>query len=214
MESPSARESSDLHDWRSHPEFTVKKARDKLELMWCADVRRKRNEGWKFPKEITAKMKELTKGGTVLHLFGGKADFGVRMDIDPIVKPDIIGDAWLPPFPENSFDTVIMDPPYFSVNAQVRISLFVNAAFIARKQVIWLHTLWVSPAVGLTLDRAWLIRVGDSCTVRCMQLFKRTSRKVRPKMHHPRGAGMKYNRWLAQPQGLPFGEHKNEKGND
>jgi hypothetical protein len=175
-----------------------------VEVLWCASRRRRRHDGWAFPKEIETKIIELAGGNSVLQLFGGKAKFGVRMDIDPRVRPDVIGDAWMPPFAENSFDTVVLDPPYFQLNSQVRISLFMTAARIAARQVIWLHTLWVSPACGLQADRAWLVRVGDSCTVRCLQVFKRTDRRILPMRHISRGPGMKYNRWLIQPQGLPF----------
>lgn len=141
----------------------------------------------------------------MLHLFGGKAKFGTRIDIDSAVRPDVIADAWLPPFGENSFETVILDPPYFSLNSQIRISLFRTAAFVARARVLWFHTLWVSPACGLRLDRAWLVRVGDSHTVRCLQVFTRTERRISPPLHFKRGPAIRYNRWLIQPAGLPFG---------
>jgi tRNA1(Val) A37 N6-methylase TrmN6 len=39
------------------------------------------------------------------------------MDIDPIVEPDIVADAWAPPFGKDSFDVVILDPPYNHINA-------------------------------------------------------------------------------------------------
>jgi len=70
-----------------------------------------------------------------VHLFGGKADFGVRLDIDAAVKPDVIGDAWLPPFAKDSFDCVVLDPPYvgeFRAMSNDRIrGLFRAAAWLA-----------------------------------------------------------------------------------
>lgn len=59
---------------------------------------------------------EITAGQSVLHLFGGQATWGRRLDIDSTLKPDVIGDAWLPPFKRDAFDVVIIDPPYAGIN--------------------------------------------------------------------------------------------------
>lgn len=48
----------------------------------------------------------------ILHPFGGRAEYGYRLDIKPDVTPDIVGDAHYLPFKDNSFDMVICDPPY------------------------------------------------------------------------------------------------------
>jgi len=47
----------------------------------------------------------------ILHPFGGKAEFGVRCDINPDVEPDYVCDAHDLPF-GNEFDLVVLDPPY------------------------------------------------------------------------------------------------------
>lgn len=49
---------------------------------------------------------------TILHPFGGKAEFGMRVDIKTEVSPDIIADAHNLPFKDCIFDLVILDPPY------------------------------------------------------------------------------------------------------
>lgn len=48
----------------------------------------------------------------ILHPFGGRAEYGVRVDLDPSVHPDIVGDAHDLPFPDSQFDLVVLDPPY------------------------------------------------------------------------------------------------------
>ena len=49
----------------------------------------------------------------ILHPFGGKAEYGVRIDVNPEVQPDYIGDAHnLDMFKDNTFDLVVCDPPY------------------------------------------------------------------------------------------------------
>jgi len=163
-------------------------------------------EGWAFPKGISDKLQVDFAGMSILHLFGGKADFGTRLDIDPLVRPDVIGDAWLPPFADASFDVVILDPPYVLLNGQVTYALLLTAAAIARRMVVWFHTQWRDrDGAWLKLDAAWLVIVGRAHAVRCLEYFSTTeTRAVRPS-HFTRGPAMKYNRWISQPQGLPFG---------
>jgi len=49
----------------------------------------------------------------ILHPFGGRAQFGLRVDINPEVEPDIVGDAHdMHMFKDDKFDLVILDPPY------------------------------------------------------------------------------------------------------
>lgn len=126
------------------------------------------------------------------------------MDIDPVTRPDVRADAWLPPFVKNAFDVVILDPPYLSINQQMKQQLLRAAAYIARTQVIWFHTMWIAADAQMRLDRAWLVRVGDSCAVRCIQVFTVPKVKVLPRNYFTRGPAMKYNRWLAGELKLNF----------
>lgn len=142
----------------------------------------------------------------MLHLFGGLADFGTRMDIDPSTRPDVIGNAWLPPFARDSFDVVILDPPYFHPNQQEKNALLAKSAWIARRTVIWFHTIWIAADRRLKLEKAYLVRVGDTCQVRCIQYFRVDPEKREPLKYINRGPAMKYNRWLSQPQGFAFGD--------
>jgi len=48
----------------------------------------------------------------ILHPFGGMAEIGIRCDLLPEVKPDKVADAHELPFPNESFQVVICDPPY------------------------------------------------------------------------------------------------------
>lgn len=182
------------------------------EVLWCSNpagqqgrgLKNGKGLGWQFPKAVEKLLREDCAGGSVIHFFGGRSRFGTRIDIDPIVSPDVIADAWLPPFRNESFDTVILDPPYVAINAQMKNALFREASCVARQRVIWFHTIWISTPPGLVPEKSYLIRVGDNCHARVLQYFT-----IRKRYEHTRffkrGPGMKYNRWLAQPQGLPFG---------
>lgn len=171
-------------------------------------------DGWAFPKDVRSLLIKECQDMSVLHLFGGKADFGVRLDLDETLCPDVVGDAWLPPFAKDSFDVVIMDPPYHgdfrTMSNQKTRALFAAAAWIARKRVVWFHTIWIEAPARCILEKAWLVKVGRHCNVRCLQIFTPTSsaRKVPPVKTFSRGPAIRYNRWLLQPQGFAFPKHE------
>ena len=177
----------------------------KVETLWCPNQRRGRSNGWSFPPKVGRLLAEMTAGQRVLHLFGGRARFGMRIDIDPLVRPDVIADAWLPPFARGAFDVVVLDPPYTGINQQMKNQLLRAAAYVALERVVWFHTLWIASDASLPLERAWLVRVGDQCQVRCIQVFKvlDVERPI-PRMYFDRGPAIRYNRWLAGELRLPF----------
>lgn len=178
-----------------------------VEVLWCSNNRAGAGNLWSFPPRVARRIQEDCRGLSVVHFFGGRSKFGTRMDIDPIVRPDVIGDAWLPPFARDSFDVVVLDPPYTepysSMNAQVKTALYRAAGWVARRRVIWFAPQWQAAAGGLSAERGWLVRCGDSCQVRCLQYFTIKS-KPGPVPHFKRGPAIKYNRWLAQPEALPL----------
>lgn len=194
-----------------------------VEVLWCPNPSRRkavatggaRRTGWVFPRAIEKQLIDDHPGKTILHLFGGLSSFGTRMDIDPATAPNVIADAWLPPFRAQSFDVVVLDPPYIHLNAQLKSALFRAAAFIARDRVVWFSTTWCAASDGLSTEKAWLVRVGDSCQARVLQYF-RIRERLGPVKRFRRGPAMKYNRWLASPYSLPFsqmGEPDDPAGN-
>lgn len=174
------------------------------EVLWCSNQRRGRSNGWSFPPNVEKLLRQLTDGKRVLHLFGGKASFGFTLDIDEDLRPSVIGDAWLPPFKRDAFDVVIIDPPYKGINQQMKSALVHGAAFIARESVVWFHTMWIAADSTVSCERAWLVRVGDSCACRCVQLFRVKETKRIPSLKFTRGPAIRYNRWLAGQTNLPF----------
>ncbi len=48
----------------------------------------------------------------VLHLCSGSVKTGVRVDIRPETKPDIVADCRSVPLPDASFSHIMADPPY------------------------------------------------------------------------------------------------------
>jgi hypothetical protein len=172
--------------------------------LWCNSVRAGGSNYWSFPKKVEQVLREFTAGRSVLHLFGGVARWGTRLDIDPQVRPDIVGDAWLPPFARASFDVVILDPPYIRLNAQEKNALLRAAGYIAREHLVWFHTIWTFGCRGITYEKGWLVRVGDNCFVRALEIFRVAPGIVEPVEYFVRGPAIKYNRWLVQRESLPF----------
>ena len=73
-----------------------------------------------FPLHFEKKLwRELDCPARVLHPFGGKSEIGERVDLNPEVNPDYIGDAHNLNFIKNdTYDLVILDPPYNDEQAQ------------------------------------------------------------------------------------------------
>lgn len=184
----------------------MKRVRRRIGVLWCSNQRTCRSNGWRFPPNVEKHLRKLTAGKRVCHLFGGMSRWGTRIDIDRTVRPHVLADAWLPPFVEDAFDVVILDPPYVAMNQQMKQALLRQASWIARERVIWFHTQWIAGTTALPLSRAWLVRVGDSCACRCIQVFRvnRAKRQRLATPHFTRGPAIKYNRWLAGQTGLPF----------
>jgi hypothetical protein len=177
------------------------------ETLWCSNQRQGAANRWSYPPAVEKLLRTLTAGRSVLQLFGGLSRWGMTLDIDPTTRPRVIGDAWLPPFLCNSFDVVILDPPYAGINQQMKQMLIRGAAFVAREHVYWFHTQWVAPDSGMKRERSWLVRVGDSCACRCLIEWRVQERpKPVPILRFTRGPALKYRRWLAGELGLPYGE--------
>ena len=62
----------------------------------------------------------------------------------------------------------------------------------------------------MRLNRAWLIVVGRNAVVRCLQILNVSANKMEPPFKFTRGPAIKYNKWLRQPGGLPFGDRDHE----
>jgi hypothetical protein len=184
-----------------------------VDILWCGTNRPRRKygnrrNGWSFPPAVRELLLQETQGLTVAHLFGGAADFGLRMDIDPATKPHVVGDAFLPPFPRDFCDVVVLDPPYQQLKAQEKMALMWAAGWIARQYVYWFSTVWIATDRSLPLVHAWLIRVGDQWAVRCLQKFEVREPKRTPLKpgEFTRGPALFYNRWQLQHPRLPFSE--------
>lgn len=72
-----------------------------------------------FPLHFETKLRRLYESpALVLQPFGGKAEWGIRCDVNFSVKPRVVCDAHALPFADNSIDFVLVDPPYSNEESQ------------------------------------------------------------------------------------------------
>lgn len=126
------------------------------------------------------------------------------MDVDPEVRPDVIADAWMPPFAKNSFDVVVLDPPYVNFGRHGRQQLGRAAAWIARRRVIWFSSYTATSLPGCSIEKWWTVIIGNDCSLRQLVYFLPGEKKQTPDRFFHRGPAIKYNRWISQPAALPF----------
>jgi SAM-dependent methyltransferase len=87
-------------------------------VAWCLPRPAKSRYPGAFPLHFEKKLKEFLlllgapRTAKILQPFGGKAQLGLRLDLKPEVRPDIIADAHMLPFLPSTFDVVILDPPF------------------------------------------------------------------------------------------------------
>lgn len=171
-----------------------------VEVLWCGTNRPRkkfgrRTNGWSFPPCVRELLLQQIQGKTAIHFFGGLADFGLRMDADPATNPHILGDAFNPPLPRDSFDVVILDPPYYRMRQQEKIALLRAARWVARERVYWFHTVWIATDRWLPMERAYLVRVGDQCAARVLQVFRSLPGDKLPPDPRVGGRTITYDRW-------------------
>ena len=186
-----------------------------VEIIWCGTNRPrkkfgKRKAGWSFPPAVREHLLQALQGQTCVHLFGGQADFGIRLDIDLDTNPHVVGDAYLAHryFKKGSFDHVVLDPPYTQSHRQETDALMRVAAWIARRSVWRFSTVSLTSFPRLPLEREWLVHVGSHCAIRVLQKFTVLTPKRKPLRpeQFTRGYPLKFRRWAekSQQQDLPL----------
>lgn len=87
-------------------------------IAWCLPRPRRDKYPGGFPQHFERRLLDvlLSLGAPrdmkILHPFGGKAEYGIRLDLNPETHPDFIADAHSLPFANGVFNVVVLDPPY------------------------------------------------------------------------------------------------------
>lgn len=96
-----------------------------------------------WPKEVSEVLQSLLIPRS-LHVCAGLSPLGdVRFDNDRNNKPDVVGDAAKLPFKDESFESVLCDPPY-NGKFQWNHDLLSELSRVASRRIIFQH--WFIPA--------------------------------------------------------------------
>jgi len=82
-----------------------------IETWWLPRPSKSKYRG-SFPLHFETKLFKLYPSQNILQPFGGKATVGIRCDINAGVVPDYVCDAHELPFDNETFDFILLDPPY------------------------------------------------------------------------------------------------------
>lgn len=130
-----------------------------------------------FPLYFEQNLQQLLGYPTdVLHPFGGRAEIGVRVDLDATLEPDVVADAHELPFADETFDCVILDPPYSDEEA---------AELYGTPKLR--PAVYIAEAVRVCREGGWVVLYGDReprRPARCNHTF-RIVVTLRP-YHRPR----------------------------
>lgn len=100
----------------------------------------------------------------ILQPFGGRAELGIRCDLDPTLEPDVVCDAHKLPFDDGSFDLVLLDPPYSDEEA---------ATIYGTPKLR--PSVYTREAVRVLAPGGWLVVYGDrepARPVRCNHAYR------------------------------------------
>jgi len=157
-------------------------------LAWVLPRPRKTRYKGGFPLHFEIKlMRELgidPKKHKILHPFGGHAEYGIRMDINPEVEPDIVADAHdLSMFKDGEFDLVVLDPPYSDKyskelygTGKLKFRRYTSEAVKVTRQggyIVMYHYLATPRLGGTTLVMRIFLETRIWHRLRCIHIYKK-----------------------------------------
>lgn len=88
--------------------------------MWYCGANMSSNYYGQYPPTFVKRAMTMLEGLRILHLCCGRARIAEAMNVDrhPLPEADIVADVERLPFPRESFDAALIDPPYSEVDAE------------------------------------------------------------------------------------------------
>jgi len=137
-----------------------------------------------FPLHFEIKLiRELGNPQKILQPFGGWSPYGIRLDLNKEVAPDIIADAHYIPFQSNSFDLTLCDPPYTDKLSQsmyrtppLHYKQYMNEAVRVTKPggfVASYHWRWTTRPLGTVYNQIIVVLPGQNHRARICCVYKK-----------------------------------------
>lgn len=131
-------------------------------------------DSWIWNKTVEEFVKDKIKGKS-LNVCAGKSKLGtVKLDLDPADKTIIRGDMIKLPFADESFDTVIQDPPW-KIGYYQRMKPFFECVRVCKigGRIIY-NAYWIPTSKMVKLEEAHIRRDTEWGNTSIISIFKRT----------------------------------------
>lgn len=134
-------------------------------------------KAWVWPEQVENELKKYIRGYS-LNICAGLSSLGdVKIDLEPL-RPNILkGDMNALPFSDNTFDTVLADPPW-KINFFKRMKPFFEAVRVCKVngRIIY-NCTWRPVSKFVKLEKA-IIRTDNAwCNVSVIWFFKKINAK-------------------------------------
>lgn len=146
--------------------------------------------GFKSEDYYTGEGRQLqlfSNNNLILHPFGGMAEYGLRVDINPDLEPHIIADAHHLPFKSDVFAMVIVDPPYSDSlsrkiygTGKLKYNTFVGEAVRVTKAggyIVLYHVVMLPRPKGTFYDKRIYMGIRIWHRLRCVNIFRKKTPK-------------------------------------
>jgi|TARA_R100000149_G_C5849009_1_gene118388 hypothetical protein len=132
-------------------------------------------KSWEWPDEISENVRSLLEPGQTLHICSGNSDIGdVKIDLDPRRADVQKGDMRDLQFETNTFDNVIIDPPW-KLGYYQRFRPFYEAVRVAKiGGLVIYNATWIPYANNTELLNVYVRRDSHWGNVSVFSVFRKT----------------------------------------
>tara|TARA_R100001594_G_C3867283_1_gene222537 strand:+ start:36 stop:488 length:453 start_codon:yes stop_codon:yes gene_type:complete len=132
-------------------------------------------KSWEWPDEISENVRSLLEPGQTLHICSGNSEIGdVKIDLDPRRADVQKGDMRDLQFETNTFDNVIIDPPW-KLGYYQRFRPFYEAVRVAKiGGLVIYNATWIPYANNTELLNVYVRRDSHWGNVSVFSVFRKT----------------------------------------
>tara|TARA_Y100001937_G_scaffold128325_1_gene203993 strand:- start:1121 stop:1591 length:471 start_codon:yes stop_codon:yes gene_type:complete len=133
-------------------------------------------KSWEWPNEISDNVRSLLEPGKTLHICAGNSDIGdVKIDLDPKRADIQKGDMRDLQFQSNTFDNVIIDPPW-KLGYYQRFRPFYEAVRVTKiGGLVIYNATWIPYANNTELLNVYVRRDSHWGNISVFSVFKKIS---------------------------------------